>query len=207
MLNILVIHGYVQTAAIVAANTVRLRDELADIATLHYVDGPPMRDGSFSGSRPWWILGRNLEVDTRVDRWNDSVAWWSEHLSKNQYDGIIGLSQGSAMTGLLLSMLAHPERVPGFCPTLQQPIKFAIFCSGFVSHLSPHKEIYGIPGCLPTLHTVDDNDRIVSAARTVELQMACKTSVLKHHDEGHSIPVRGTWPQVLKTFIMNTVNK
>jgi len=33
------------------------------------------------------------------------VQWWSEELSKNQYDGIIGLSQGAAMTALLLSMV------------------------------------------------------------------------------------------------------
>jgi hypothetical protein len=69
-----VIHGYVQTAATVAANTVRLRDELADIATLHYVDGPPMHHGGSSGSRPWWILSNNLEIDNRGDRWNESVS-------------------------------------------------------------------------------------------------------------------------------------
>jgi len=207
MLNILVIHGYVQTAAIVAANTVRLRDQLADIATLHYVDGPPMRDGSFSGSRPWWILGRNLEVDNRVDRWNASVAWWSDHLSQNQYDGIIGLSQGSAMTALLVSMLNRPESVPGFNPALQQPIRFAIFCSGFISNLSPHKEIYRIPDDLHTLHTVDENDRIVPAGRTIDLKNICKNSQLKYHHEGHSIPVQGCWPQTFKTFILNAVKK
>ena len=34
------------------------------------------------------------------------VKWWSEELSKNQYDGIIGLSQGAAMAGLLISMVS-----------------------------------------------------------------------------------------------------
>ena len=34
------------------------------------------------------------------------VKWWSGELSKNQYDGIIGLSQGAAMAGLLLSMVS-----------------------------------------------------------------------------------------------------
>ena len=63
-----------QTAAIVAANTVPLREELADIATLHYVEGPPMRDGTSHGSRPWWILGRNLEIDSRSDRWSETVS-------------------------------------------------------------------------------------------------------------------------------------
>jgi len=203
MLNILVIHGYVQSAATVAGNTRALRDKLSDIATLHYVDGPPMRGDSRSSSRPWWILGGNLEHDmSAAARWDDSVRWWSEELSKNQYDGIIGLSQGSAMTGLLLSMLNHPERVPGFRPQKSQPIKFAILCSGFVSHREPHGHIYGVPDNLPTLHTVDNNDFIVSAQRTVELQKLFKNSQLLRHNEGHSIPVRGDWPNTMKQFIM-----
>jgi len=204
-LNILVIHGYVQSAATVAANTVALREELADIATLHYVDGPPMQ-GVRGDSRPWWILGGGLEHDPSSRRWEESIKWWSEELSKNQYDGVIGLSQGSAMTGLLLSMISNPERVPGFHPQLSQPIKFAILCSGFVSHNSPHKEIYGIPENLPTLHTVDDNDYVVPAARTVELKNLCKTSVLMKHNEGHSVPVRGQWPKFFRDFILNAVN-
>ena len=109
--------------------------------------------------------------------------------------------------------------MPGFHPQQSQPLKFAIFCSGmsdrsgvfldvhlpcqgFVSHYSPHKEIYGIPDNLPTLHSkhrmviqgmiawpnripaVDDNDGIVPAARTVELKNLCKTSILMKHNEG-----------------------
>jgi hypothetical protein len=34
------------------------------------------------------------------------VKWWSAELSERHYDGIIGLSQGSAMTALLLSMVS-----------------------------------------------------------------------------------------------------
>jgi hypothetical protein len=121
-----VIHGYVQSAATVASNTRALRDKLSDIANLHYVDGPPMRNAAQSSSRPWWILDSYLEHDMRAsDRWNESVCfkimscfnserligyiqvgWWSGELSQNQYDGIIGLSQGAAMTALLISMVS-----------------------------------------------------------------------------------------------------
>ena len=89
------------------------------------MDGPPL-NGSYS--RPWWILNSDLEHDMRAgNRWNDVVSlpstlsscggihsadgiiqvrWWSAELSKNQYDGIIGLSQGAAMTALLVSMVS-----------------------------------------------------------------------------------------------------
>jgi len=203
MLNILVIHGYVQSAAIVAANTHNLKDKLSDIANFHYVDGPPMRNAHHSSSRPWWILDSYLEHDMKAsDRWDDTVKWWSDELSQNQYDGIIGLSQGSAMTALLISMLNHPERVPGFHPQKPQPIKFAILCSGFISNYEPHKQIYGIPENLPTLHTVDMNDYVVPAQRTFDLQKLCNNSRMVRHNEGHSIPIRSDWPELMKDFIV-----
>ncbi|KAJ7770547.1 serine hydrolase FSH [Mycena metata] len=205
MLNILVVHGYVQSADMVAHNTRQLRDVLDGIAVLHYIEGPPMQAGSSfsSGSRPWWFLGQGLEHDnSRGDtRWEEVVKWWSDELSERQYDGIIGLSQGSAMTGLLLSMLNHPERVPSFKPTKDQQLKFGIFCSGFVSHTSPHAEIYGIPD-IPTLHTVDDRDSVVPADRTIELQELCSNSVLYRHHEGHAIPTAGNFPTIFRDFIL-----
>ncbi|KAJ7484716.1 serine hydrolase FSH [Mycena latifolia] len=202
MLNILVLHGYVQTAGLVAHNTQKLRAALDGVATLHYVEGPPMPASSPSSSRPWWFLGQGLEVDaSRGARWDDVVQWWSAELSSRQYDGVIGLSQGSAMAALLLSMLNHPERVPGFTPAKKQEFKFGIFCSGFVSHTSPHAEIYGIPD-IPTLHTLDDRDTVVRAARTVELQQLCTSSVVFRHSEGHSIPVGEDFPTLFRDFIL-----
>ncbi|KAJ7637099.1 serine hydrolase FSH [Roridomyces roridus] len=201
MLNILVVHGYVQSAATVAHNTRKLREALEGVAILHYVDGP--KGHLFSSSRPWWHLGEHLEFDSsRNDgRWETVVKWWSDELSARKYDGIIGLSQGSAMSALLVSMIAHPERVPHFQPALEQDFKFGIFCSGFVSHKSPHAEIYERLD-LPTLHTVDDNDMVVGADRTLELQTMFTNSVLHRHHEGHSIPVGGNFPAVFREFIL-----
>ncbi|KAJ7145370.1 serine hydrolase FSH [Mycena crocata] len=208
MLNILVLHGYVQTAATVAHHTQRLRDALDGVATLHYVEGPPMPASSYSSSRPWWFLGQNLEFDASRGntRWADVVKWWSDELSVQQYDGIIGLSQGSAMAWLLLSMLNHPERVPDFRPTIEQNLKFGIFCSGFISHRSPHAKIYGLPD-IPTLHTLDDDDIVVRADRTIELQQACSTSVVFRHNEGHSIPVGGNFPILFRDFILDSTKR
>jgi len=70
-----VIHGYVQSAATVATNTRDLKDKLSDIASLRYVDGPPMRNAPHSSSRPWWILDSYLEHDMKAsDRWDDTVC-------------------------------------------------------------------------------------------------------------------------------------
>lgn len=40
------------------------------------------------------------------------VRWWSDHFARNRYDGVIGLSQGAAMIGLLVSVV-RPGRVGG----------------------------------------------------------------------------------------------
>ena len=70
-----VIHGYVQSADTVANNTRALKDKLSDIATLHYVNGPPMSDNPTSSSRPWWILVHNLEHKLSASgRWDDTVC-------------------------------------------------------------------------------------------------------------------------------------
>jgi hypothetical protein len=100
-----VLHGYVQTAETVAYNTQKLRDALEGVANLHYVKGPDMPSSFSSLARPWWFLGEKLEFDATRKRWDDVVRWWSEELSARQYDGIIGLSQGSAMAALLISMV------------------------------------------------------------------------------------------------------
>jgi len=214
MLNILVIHGYVQSASLVQRNTLPLATALKDIATLNYVDGPAVLNNGETpgfmaggGSRPWWVLDfGKLEMED-TGRWPTVVKWWSDHLSQNSYDGIIGLSQGSAMTALLLGMLQDPSNVPGFEPQLKQDIKFAILSSGFVSHYSPHSNLYSLPA-IPTLHTADLNDGIVPVARTVELQKKFTTmSEIRYHREGHSIPVRGTWPNDMKEWIEKAVSK
>ncbi|KAJ7336359.1 hypothetical protein DFH08DRAFT_287127 [Mycena albidolilacea] len=89
---------------------------------------------------PWWLLCQTLEVGD--SRWEVVVSWWSTELSERQYDGIIGLSQGSAMAVLLLSMVNHPERVPGFSPAKKQDIKFGIFCSGVLFRTLLFMRIY-----------------------------------------------------------------
>jgi len=106
------------------------------------------------------------------------------------------------MTGLLVSMLNHPERVPGFHPQKTQPIKFAILCSGFISNYEPHAAMYGVPEDLPTMHTIDMRDFIISAQKSIDLQKMCKNSKLLRHNEGHSIPVDGDWPNTMREFIV-----
>ncbi|KAJ7595730.1 serine hydrolase FSH [Mycena floridula] len=176
-LNLLVLHGFVQTADQVARNTVPLREALDDVAVLHYLEGPANPESS---SRPWWNTGS--------DRWELTLRYWSDELSRKQYDGIIGLSQGAAKAAVLITMLNQPDKFPGFVAELKQPIKFLILCSGFVSsyNYNGKQHFVEIPPELPTLHTLDMNDSIVPAADSLRLFKACKTSIHLKHDLGHA---------------------
>ncbi|PRP85876.1 hypothetical protein PROFUN_06150 [Planoprotostelium fungivorum] len=206
-LQVLVIHGYVQTASTVFNNTKPLRDALSDVADLIYAEGPAV-EGNERGSRPWWTLefiGGGTWKGKETDRWNDTVKWWHDHLSAHSYDGIIGLSQGASMTALLLSMIKNPEKIPGFGPIRHQPLRFAILCSGFISDHPSH--FIDLPETLPTLHTVDHQDGVVNERHTVRLYEKFKRAELKEHDEGHSIPIRGQWPSQMRDFIISSTKQ
>jgi hypothetical protein len=84
----------VQTAETVAYNTTRLREALQDVADFYYADGP---ENPGTSARPWWYR--------ETDRFPLSVKYWSQLLSEKQFDGIVGLSQGSAMTAILITMV------------------------------------------------------------------------------------------------------
>jgi len=208
-LNILVLHGYAELASGVARNTHTLKLKLEDIADLHYADGPAMQYLPASSPRPWWILDSYGYEMTASARWADTV-WPLCILWLKQYDGIIGLSQGAAMAALLISMLNNPSLIPGFTPEITRlaNIKFAILCSGFKSSYPPHGRIYDyVPANLPTLHTVDTGDCIVSAEKTIALQKLFQNSILISHNEGHRIPCGGDRLDTMKTFIENCTKR
>lgn len=128
--------------------------------------------------------------------WAKQVKWWNRHLFENTYDGIIGLSQGSAMTALLLSLLTEPLINTSPYPQLtlfpdhpsRTSIKFAVMCSGFVSDGQAHQALYRyLPTGLRTLHTVDRRDGVVRHERTRELERMFARggkSEIYEHNEG-----------------------
>ena len=83
------------------------------VTILHH----PLDPGGFSATI-WSTTCQHLDDTVCCCSFNDiifdalrliecnKVKWWSDELSKNEYDGVIGLSQGSAMTALLLSMVS-----------------------------------------------------------------------------------------------------
>lgn len=79
-----VLHGYVQTAETVYANTAPLRAalEASRKCSLTYVRGvpPPGRTQESMGSRPWWIMTRQVDGPL-FEGFEDSVRTISPHLS------------------------------------------------------------------------------------------------------------------------------
>jgi hypothetical protein len=93
-----------------------------------------------------FVLPNEFNFEKRRRANFEKVKYWSEELSNNCYDGIIGLSQGAAMAALLVCMVTYyafrylkladekqlndPSTVAQFNPGKEQNIKFGIFCSG-----------------------------------------------------------------------------
>lgn len=97
------------------------------------------------------------------------------------------------MTALLLCMLTSEDQEytsPGMDINAQS-IKFAILCSGFISDGTVHQKLYNALRVealqsLKTLHTVDQNDPIVSAKWTIQLSKIFNpaNTVVYEHNEG-----------------------
>ena len=126
-----------------------------------------MRNSRYSFSRPWWILD-SYEGMTAAERWEDTVRFnftcafstmligyeqvnfWNDLFSKNQYDGIIGLSQGGAMTGLLVSMVS-------FVLLRWDLATWRIVVNGDIHTAEPPRESAGLPSSEDSTHQICHN--------------------------------------------------
>ena len=129
-----------------------------------------MRGSPHSYSRPWWILDSYVGYGmTAAERWEDTVRlrsicafsrmligyeqvnFWNDLFSKNQYDGVIGLSQGGAMAGLLVSMVSSSFFL---CWDLAT---WSIVVNGDIHTAEPPRESAGLPSSEDSTHQICHN--------------------------------------------------
>jgi hypothetical protein len=103
----LCLHGYHGSATILRRPMAPLARALPTNVELLYVDAPSLSSGDFG----WWHEG--------FSGWERTRDWAVELLrSGPRFDGILGFSQGAALTGLLAALYegrtAPPEFLAGF---------------------------------------------------------------------------------------------
>ena len=198
-LKILVLHSFRQSGARLAARTRALKAAVSDIAELIFVDAPhtyvpdaaeqAMLEADFasvpdfSSQRCWW---NSDDTHTVYTGWEDSIRSLKAHFP---VDGVLGFSQGAALTGLLAALESAQ-------------LRFVICASGFPSRAAAHDMLTRPDSIdLPSLHIYGERDVLVDPARTLALAGCFVAPDIVSHPAGHFAPDR--WPlDAVRSFLL-----
>jgi len=185
-LRILCLHGFRGSGAALRAQLQPLSAYWGPRVELVYVDAPPLAEGGPG----WWnaVPIEGGEPHAKHYRgWAATRDWlvsWFEQ--SGPIDGVLGFSQGAALTGLLVGM-----RSAGEPATLERPLSFgfALLVSGFMSNDPVHAALYQAPRsfALPSLHLIGRSDRIVPREASLALAARFENPQVVEHDGGHVI--------------------
>ncbi|CAI8603559.1 unnamed protein product [Vicia faba] len=137
-----------------------------------------------------------LQYQQQTDGYDISISHLENVFSKEgPFDGILGFSQGAAMTAVIS---AQQEKLKG-----KMDFKFVVLCSGFALNL---KEMECNPINCPSLHIFGNEhgqDRQIANQASKELASLYDSScsVIVEHDRGHIIPTRSPYIDEIKAFL------
>lgn len=243
-LKILMLHGYTQSGPLFHAKTRALEKHLQKAfpgSTLVYTTGPlrlnpadvPGFESSSSADATdvevygWWRRSNTADPPEYLG-FDDGMAAVAKILAtEGPFDGVVGFSQGAALTAMLASLLEGPSRreafshfraesllsipfPPSFEPLQHPPLKFGVIYSGFVAPGQRYKAFYDHPRIqTPTAHFLGSLDSVVDEGRSRALIDACggesKARVI-WHPGGHFVPSGKQYLEALVDFIQSTTS-
>eukprot|EP01133_Synstelium_polycarpum_P018800 gene18800-22483_t len=199
-LKIVLLHSFRQNGSILKRATKKLATSLFDVATIYFANAPLAYDPTGETrtallsalgdipqtmhQRQWW----NSSKDNKVYHHLDASIHYLTQLFKTEgpFDGIIGFSQGAALTGILAALQQENKLLFNF--------KFAILISGFISRAEAHQPMMtpSFVKDLPALSILGTSDDLVDNDRTRQLAALFADGQLVEHTGGHFTPNR--WP-------------
>ena len=179
-LKVLCLHGYGQTGAVLRDRSGGFRKPLKKSRfEMTYPDGPygctaageDEAEAEADAARRAWWRGNSGQYDG----WSETRASLKALCEREQYDGILGFSQGAAAAAML-------------CAELRP--RFGIFVSGFVPRDEvAAAELYaGVGDDVATLHVYGESDELVVAERSRALVDLFADATVAEHPGGHMIP-------------------
>ena len=207
-LRILCLHGYRGNADVLRSQMRSLASGLEPLVELVYVDAPSLSAGDYG----WWHAVRDAHDDDRGDPgvehrrmryrgWERSRdALIALFAKEGPFDGVLGFSQGAALTALLVGL-----RAPDGIPTAARPLAFdfAMMVGGFVSNDPDHASLYASRAsyALPSLHILGLSDGIVPASDSRALAARFENPVVLEHPGGHVIASDPSIRNQVKRFL------
>ncbi|KAH6683702.1 dihydrofolate reductase [Plectosphaerella plurivora] len=243
-LNILMLHGYTQSGPLFRSKTRALEKLLAKALTplnlnavCHYPTGPlrldakeipgytpPEGDAEDEGETDSWAWFRKRD-DPQVpggityiglDSGMNTVAEAIRGI-EGGVDGVIGFSQGGAMTALVASVLETPHReVPeasaAWATDLREAnggrgLKFAGIYSGFFATDEALAWTYEPKIQIPSVHFIGSLDTVVEESRSQALVERFEDPVIVVHPGGHYVPISKEWAMALAGFVQRRVKE
>jgi Serine hydrolase (FSH1) len=178
-ISILALHGYHGSAQVLRQQITPLADALPSCVDLTFVDAPSLARGSFG----WWHEG--------FTGWEDTRDWVADLVAGRHFDGVIGFSQGAALTGLLLAAqeTADDGSDPGpLASRYEFGFGFGVMIGGFTSEEPKHAALFRRKLATPSLHVTGSADGIVPMRDSLRLAERFTDPVIVKHGGGHVIP-------------------
>ena len=198
--HILCLHGRYQSGSIFRNKIAGARRKLEREYELHFLDGPILLNEEEEEEDKvygWWNRDENGK-HTLIEEAFDYVI---EQTKTEQYDAIIGFSQGGTLaTALALS---------GVMPNIRAICTAGAPCTHEVldiaNKLSDKSKKNGLD--IPKLHLAGETDSMVSVESTKELVERGGNGQLIIHDQGHLFPTRSARVKEILDFLAITLKE
>ena len=157
-MRILCLHGFSQSAVTFRKRIAVLKSKIK--SELVFIDGPI----DLENGKCWWKSSDDREIYHGLD---ESINIVKSVWNSNEFDGILGFSQGATFTAILSTIL-YP--------------KFIIVVSGFLPFPESLKNMSNIS--IPSLHIMGKTDEWVPVDENFKLSQAFINPVVYIHDGG-----------------------
>ena len=195
--KILCLHGKYQSGAILRNKISGARRKLEREYELHFIDGPILLDNDGDDVFAWW----NRSEDGKHTLVREAFEYVTEQTKTEQYDAIIGFSQGGTLaTSLAVSGVLPSIRV---CITAGSPYIPEAF--EIATELSKTSTRNGLD--IPKLHMAGETDEMVPVDSTRELCENGGNGQLIVHDQGHLFPTRSARVRDILDFLAVALKK
>jgi len=185
------LHGRYQSGSIFRNKIAGARRKLEREYELHFLDGPILLNAEEEEDNVygWWNRDENGEHTLVAEAFEYVI----EQTKTEQYDAIIGFSQG----GTLATALA----VSGVMPNIRAICTAGAPCTHEVLDIDSKKN--GLD--MPKLHLAGETDSMVSVESTKELVERGGNGQLIIHDQGHLFPTRSARVKEILDFLAITL--
>ncbi|MFI4994166.1 MAG: hypothetical protein ACHQAQ_00085 [Hyphomicrobiales bacterium] len=219
-LNILCLHGYRGSGESLRRQLAPLADGLDDLVKFAYLNAPSRAAGGFG----WWHAKATeamaAQMETRIGQGAKRYQGWpatldavlSVFMRQGPFDGVLGFSQGAALTALLVGLRSR-GRAAGNAPALpaketsSQPealaFGFAVMIGGFVSADRELARLYDERSNyeLPSAHIIGRSDTVVPREASLALASKFENPLILEHEGGHVIPKAPQMRERFQTFL------